>query len=301
MDHMMMGGGTPGTDASGLHSVGKSALLGVGLGALAAIGPDHMCTLATLTMGRGRGNEMWPAIKVGVSWSIGHSFGMVTTCLLAIVFQLWARIDQWSRYGDYLAGALMIFLGIYFLCKESQYLEKGSDGKFVAKPCCSGHGHGHGHGHVHGSSSNEQQEGEGESQPLVGPPRETSTFRADVWGAVVGLVQGMLCPSCLLGVSFAGQFSSATPTGCLGISVFVAALLVCSSFCTALVLFVMLSGVKAFGDALSLSMPIFYRGSCVVTITMGVSWMALAHYGGLHFIDYGDELEHHAAHSLFEG
>jgi ABC-type nickel/cobalt efflux system permease component RcnA len=314
--------------ASGIITIlpPRAALLGLGLGMLSAIGPDHVCTLMTISIGAGNRTFM-SAIKTGISWSVGHSFGMVIVCLVFMSLQQMAKIDQWSTYGDYFAGALMTTLGLYFLLFEYKYLEKTQEGTYVAKPCCSGHQHTFNHesyynyGGVRSDDCNTEDEScqaqicfpcnhglygaadeeACEKQPLLAAsfcervPKEVAgdEQRLDFWGVIVGLVQGVCCPSCLLGVSFAGQFTGKAMTVApLSILTFIVSLVVSSSICTGFMLCGLLSAFKCLGNNFSLSMGTIYRMTCCFTLVMGITWCILAHYNVLRFLDIAENLEH---------
>jgi hypothetical protein len=77
-----------------------AALTGLGSGALHAVaGPDHVLSLAPLSVGRLRG-----AWRIGLSWGLGHGAGTLLLALLASALPLEA-ISAWAARAAGLALA----------------------------------------------------------------------------------------------------------------------------------------------------------------------------------------------------
>lgn len=80
-----------------------AALTGLGSGALHAVaGPDHVLSLAPLSVGRARG-----AWRVGLAWGLGHGGGTLLLALLASLLPLEA-IGPWAAR---LAGVALAATG----------------------------------------------------------------------------------------------------------------------------------------------------------------------------------------------
>jgi hypothetical protein len=231
---------------------------------------------------------------------------MVMICLLAGLLQTEVNIDKWSRYGDFLAGAVMAALGLFLLIFEHKFLERRSDGDYDIK-CCNGHSvHGsdcyvHDHAnHEHNPDECEVCTGvDDEHQPLLGTQTQIRRQKvlADFWGAAVGLMQGMCCPSCLLGVIFAGQFGEGIHPSFSRLATFVLCLLLSSCISTSLVLCGLVHLGNLAGDKLEMNVKTVYRCCCAFTVSMGITWILLAYLDKVHILEVPDDvLDFHKSH-----
>jgi hypothetical protein len=84
-----------------------AALAGLGSGAIHAVsGPDHLLSLAPLSVGTGR--RAW---RVGLLWGLGHALGTLL-CAAAVAMAAAALdLDVLSTYGDRLAGVALLVTG----------------------------------------------------------------------------------------------------------------------------------------------------------------------------------------------
>mmetsp|Transcript_84550 Transcript_84550/g.217826 ORF Transcript_84550/g.217826 Transcript_84550/m.217826 type:complete len:391 (+) Transcript_84550:87-1259(+) len=108
-------------------------------GTVHVVGPDHLGTLMTLAVAASKEG----AFRVGAMWGLGHSFGMVLIGVIFCIFHgiVKFNVESWEHVGDYVVGVSMILCAIYFFLRESQFLERKSDGTYVQKGCaCHGPG-----------------------------------------------------------------------------------------------------------------------------------------------------------------
>lgn len=292
------------------------------MGALIPIEPDHLCSIIALNAGV---RKAWPAFLGGLAWGVGHSIGMLTFCVIFLPLQSLIRVGLWEHYGNYIAGLLLIGIGCYFMANESKYLEVAEDGSWVPKQeacsCCQTldfhvHSHAHpGHAHAAGQGCSSQtadhehcEQGdccasgldpEAESTPLLAPeekagkPIEKSLLPFSVGelrGGLVGMLQGLCCPSCIAGLAFIGQMGAQHPSGLEIMSFFV--------ICFASVVFfsaIISVAVVAFGRScshlFSTSTRTIFRASCIFSIALGTAWIALNACGRLHVIEYTHPIE----------
>lgn len=278
-------------------------LLGWLLGALIPIEPDHLCSLIALNAGV---SKPWPAFVGGATWGLGHSFGMLGMCLIYLPLQAVVSIDIWEHYGNYVAGVLLLCIGIYFLVYESSYLEEKAEGEWMPKrhscSCCHSHAE---HEVFSGTKfSNRHSEGqdgfdpESERTPLL-PPEEhaesgekssLSAFWGQTRGAVIGMVQGLCCPSCIAGLAFIGQVGAQHP-GYLDEVLFFTVGFVSLIFCSAIISSGIVVLSKSVAGCCSMSTRSLYRAACVFSIVVGATWIALNSCGSLHVIQYTDAME----------
>lgn len=267
------------------------------MGALIPIEPDHLCSLITLNASV---REPWVAFAGGAKWGIGHSIGMVAFCLIFLPLQSLIHMSVWEHYGNYVAGMLLVGIGIYFFANESEYLEITDDGSWVPKEvacgCCNGHT-----AHNHGRPADEAGstwDPESEEAPLLksgaktSHPAETSQFVSlgDLKGALIGLVQGLCCPSCIAGMAFVGQMGAQHPSG-LDIACFFTMFLLSLIICSGLVSFGVVVVGRICSSRSTFSTKTVFRFACFLSIALGVTWMLLNACGRLHVIQYTEVIE----------
>jgi len=294
------------------------------MGALIPIEPDHLCSLIALNAGT---RKPWPAFLGGMSWGLGHSVGMLVFCCIFLPLESLVNVEVWEYYGSYVAGLLLCAIGLYFLWNELKYLETTDDGSWVPKAdaCCACHSHpvyspqvrslhpGHGCCPTSNSGCNhshDELDVETEKAPLIpaqdkhGPsvPEEAKASKRsweDFKGALVGLLQGLCCPSCIAGVAFVCQMGAqrhtTLDTVCFFVVCFVS--IVLSSGCVS-ALCVLLGGYC--GTYLSFGTRTLYRSACIFSVVVGVVWIVLNAFGKLHVIDYTHGLEHQL-HTMASG
>jgi len=73
-------------------------------------GPDHLAALAPLSLQARR--RAW---AVGLRWGVGHSSGVLVVAALAFGLRQAVALDHLSGWGERLAGASMIVLGLWGL------------------------------------------------------------------------------------------------------------------------------------------------------------------------------------------
>ena len=71
-------------------------------------GPDHLCALATLSVG-----NSWKAMALGVRWGLGHSTGLVVVAVIFISLKGNMDLGKIGQYSNSVLGVFMITIGIY--------------------------------------------------------------------------------------------------------------------------------------------------------------------------------------------
>lgn len=278
------------------------------------IGPDHLGTLMALTTL----TTPQRAFRVGLSWAMGHCLGMVLVgCLLLGVDKLAAiNVEAWEHWGDYFIGVSMVVVGVYFILRESHYLQEMPDGTHTLKPCaCHGSGGGaHAHSPAAASlvarprraqfcseysapSEKDDSEDPEESAPLIEREISQDDERPISWhqhmmeernlkGAVLGICQGVCCPMGLVGLSFLASLPVA------GLVAFMVTFVTLSSLGTAC-LAMLWAHVTRKGIVQGLQARLVYRFSCAFTLALGIVWLVANLYGVLDKVDYTAALHHH--------
>lgn len=100
-----------------------AALAGIGSGAVHAVaGPDHLLSLAPLSVGRAR------AWRVGLAWGLGHALG--TLAAAAILFAAVDVLDLHGaeRWGERLAGLALVGMGGWGIHRARRQVQGGAIG-----------------------------------------------------------------------------------------------------------------------------------------------------------------------------
>jgi len=290
--------------------------IGALCGAINVIAPDHLGTLMTLSALC----ALQEAFYIGVWWGIGHSVGTILICCVVMVLKALAvaGIDAYEHYGEYIVGASLIFCALYFAFNEHKYLKEKEDGTVAAVPCschsfsvqphtsnidtnpdlactpCTGTMTPMPKSGSTPSASkktscfdpHEDAEVQ-ENTPLL--PHNGNADRSDelssgrgIEGACIGLIQGMCCPTGLVGISFVARMGNSTE-----IVVFLTAFILVSVVGTGLVA-VGWSVITDKGMGDYVGPRIVYRGSCVFTLVLGIAWISATYSGWS--IDYTDQI-----------
>jgi hypothetical protein len=316
------------TDQTDTHWIFSNPVtLGVGLGLL-LIGPDHLGTLmalSTLTTG-------FASFKVGFAWGVGHSIGMILIVPLFFLLKklstkTWnVSMDSWEYYGDYCIGASMILISFYFVLYEHHYIERKDDGTFNMKSCgccdqieaeatttdrsdnenpnlreiCSKYGAAspkklasQSSGDASRSFSNLNGQSGSAWNTLWKP-----IFSGRDWqGAAVGILQGLCCPTGLMGIGFMGKIGTNSSFAVL--MAFAVVFLITSGMGSGAITFGW-GTLSSRGFASCCSPRMMYLSSCVATGLLGLIWVVANAAGVLHHINYAEKLHPHHAMENFE-
>ena len=94
-----------------MSDVSMLVVAGAGLvaGALHVLsGPDHLAAVAPLAAG-----STEPRWRAGFSWGIGHTGGVLTVGVLALLFRGLLPIDEISSWSEQLVGVALIAVGVW--------------------------------------------------------------------------------------------------------------------------------------------------------------------------------------------
>ncbi|AGC44977.1 hypothetical protein MYSTI_03671 [Myxococcus stipitatus DSM 14675] len=90
------------------------ALAGVGSGALHALaGPDHLLSLAPLSVGRRQG-AWW----VGLMWGLGHGLGTLLAAGALLVLLSAVHLEFVDRWAERVAGLALLGMGVWGLTRR---------------------------------------------------------------------------------------------------------------------------------------------------------------------------------------
>merc|ERR1711907_11279 len=112
-------------------------------------------------------------------------------------------------------------------------------------------------------------------------------------GLLIGLTQGILCPTSLMGVGFAGKFSTVRPS-VFQIVWFLVGVTFFTIFFSVTIVMAILILISCCSSTSSTSIRPIYISSCILTIALGVAWIVLSHTGHINLLEGGG----HVAHKL---
>lgn len=75
-------------------------------------GPDHLAAVTPLAIENK--NKSW---MVGISWGIGHVFGMLLIGALFILFKEYIPVEAISEHSEKLVGIVLVLIGIWAIIK----------------------------------------------------------------------------------------------------------------------------------------------------------------------------------------
>eukprot|EP00929_Paragymnodinium_shiwhaense_P115575 TRINITY_DN84545_c0_g1_i1.p1 TRINITY_DN84545_c0_g1~~TRINITY_DN84545_c0_g1_i1.p1 ORF type:complete len:379 (+),score=28.57 TRINITY_DN84545_c0_g1_i1:107-1243(+) len=160
-------------------SVSTAVLFGLLCGLLQMLGPDHLCTLMSLSTSL----QAQAALGIGAAWGMAHCSGTVLVCVLlqALRARGWVNGESWEHYGDYVVGGSLVLVSIYFALRESQFLSEDSEGNVTVHSCdCHG---GAAHEHLtaqhaqHGHGDEEEGAAGSTLSRRIPPPRARASVR----------------------------------------------------------------------------------------------------------------------------
>lgn len=263
------------------------------------LGPDHLCTIMTLSACQGS-----EAFWFGVRWAEGHVVGMAIVGCVVTLLNISAgghAFEAYEHYADYIIGVLLIAFGTYFLCRADRFFDEQWNpsqatcachahltpelkGHSKAKEHALGHSHGHGHGHGDqengGDQSNHTPAQPTEKTSLIKPKGGVTDEMARRNGSVlVGFVQGLCCPGGLVGILFLKQY---TPVEMV--------VFMCVFFCITILAMgglAMLYGVLTRRYLTSATVArVVYYASCSMSILFGTLWLTLNLTGHLSILGH---------------
>lgn len=231
------------------------------------LGPDHLCTIVTLSACQGA-----EAFWFGVRWAGGHLTGMAVIGMLFTFLNAAhspsVNFETYEHYAYYCVGFLLMFMGGYFI----MYADKYFDAEWTPKQAsCACHAHpeepldrnrygASGYGSGDAEALHDHPEKIHGLKSLVGM-RETSSI-------LVGFAQGIACPAGVVGMVFLKQYN--TVEMCIFISMFFAVTTL------AMGVLAMTYGMltRSCISSKILGRSIYYA-SCGLSLSLGALWIFL--------------------------
>jgi len=245
------------------------------------LGPDHLCTIVTLSACQGS-----EAFWFGVQWAGGHLSGMVLigTVVALLNSQVSGEtIEAYEHYADYAVGFMLIAFGSYFIVNADKYFDaewspKQASCACHAKEASSGHDGGN---HVPSYG--------GIPEPIKGHHAFAMDAR-QTGSTLVGFVQGVACPAGIVGMVFLKQY---TP---MEMCIFLPMFFTVTTLAMGLLAMAYGMLTKNCISSAVLGRGIYYA-SCTLSVTLGIAWLALNYTHRLDALLGHDHDHHHHGHS----
>mmetsp|Transcript_59484 Transcript_59484/g.110094 ORF Transcript_59484/g.110094 Transcript_59484/m.110094 type:complete len:295 (-) Transcript_59484:82-966(-) len=234
------------------------------------LGPDHLCTIITLSACQGA-----QAFWFGVTWALGHVAGLAVVGLAVMLMDVNASttwVKAFEHAADYVLGIVLILFGAWYWYGAEKYFDANWKPKEASCAC---------HAHLleeedlccHPAGS---EEGSGdETQPLLPPPahhHEGVHIARRLSSMALGFLQGVACPAAALGFLFLRDYG--WREGIAFSMVFVVA----TTF--AMGMLAMGYGQLTQKLASKAMTRIIYYCSCGLSILLGGAWLVVAYTYG---------------------
>jgi len=231
------------------------------------LGPDHLCTIVTLSACQGA-----EAFWFGVRWAGGHLTGMAVIGTICASLNA-AKIgnldfEVYEHYAYYCVGFMLMFMGAYFILYADKYFDAewaprqascachANPDQPIAKKMPDDYGSGDEEAH-HGHPKVEKVHGTG---PFFGS--------REMGSVLFGFLQGMACPAGVVGMVFLRQY------GPVEMVVFITIFFIVTTL--AMGLLAMAYGILTRSCVTSkvLGRNIYYA-SCALSLSLGALWIVL--------------------------
>lgn len=228
------------------------------------LGPDHLCTIVTLSACQGA-----EAFWFGVRWAGGHLSGMAVIGLLfaTLNHHSYINLETYEHYAYYGVGFMLMFIGAYFILFADKYFDEEWSPRKATCACHSDH---------HGEST------------LLAPKEDTSSYgnQAEVkdlkkshavkpiagfreMGAVlVGFIQGIACPAGVVGMVFMKQYNL------VEMAIFITIFFVVTTLAMGLLAMTYGMLTRSCVSSAVLGRTIYYL-SCGLSLMLGAVWVVL--------------------------
>lgn len=229
------------------------------------LGPDHLCTIATLSACQGT-----EAFGFGVRWAGGHiaGLGLVAVVLAVLGANCSSEAVQgYEHYADYGIGALLVIFGGYFIMNSGKYFDVEWNPNFAGCAC-----------HSHSSQADSEILHEEEHLPLRPKAREGDAAGHEkhdgglrrAGSTLMGFVQGVACPGGIVGMGFLHQYIRSFWQLLLFVSIFFVVTSLAMG-CLAMAYGVL---TQRYFTSATLGRAI-YCASCLLSILLGLAWIIL--------------------------
>lgn len=262
------------------------------------LGPDHLCTIVTLSACQGA-----EAFWFGVRWAGGHLTGMAVIGTI-VGFLNAAKIgslnfEVYEHYAYYMVGCMLISMGLYFILNAEKYFDAEWAPKQASCAC-----HAHPDQDSRLAKNNAEDYGSGDEEAHHGHPKadKKAAIKAFVQvpgmresgSMLIGFAQGIACPAGVVGMVFLKQY------GPLEMVIFITIFFMVTTLAMGLLAMGYGMLTRSCVSSKVLGRSIYYT-SCALSLCLGVLWIVLNATNNLdawlgHDHDHGHGVHDHGAH-----
>lgn len=262
------------------------------------LGPDHLCTIVTLSACQGA-----EAFWFGVRWAAGHLTGMATIGTLCAFLHFMhpnLSFEAYEHYAYYGVGFLLMFMGTYFILYADRYF----DAEWAPRQAsCACHAPKEAEDTIVPSNMSGYGSGDPEAHDHSNPEKKQHGLKQfgmrEMGSVAVGFAQGIACPAGIVGMVFLKQYSPVEMVIFL-VMFFTVTTLAMGGLAAA---YGMLT--RNFVSSKILGRSIYYA-SCALSLSLGALWIYLNATHRLdavlgHHHDHGEHGHSHSEHSHQHG
>lgn len=232
------------------------------------LGPDHLCTIVTLSACQGA-----EAFWFGVRWASGHLTGMAVIGTV-VGFLNAAKIgnlnfEVYEHYAYYMVGFMLMAMGGYFIMNADKYFDAEWAPKQASCAC-------HAQPEQPIAKNGAEDYGSGDEESHHGHPKAEKKVQnfmnmprgREAGSVLVGFAQGIACPAGVVGMVFLKQY------GPVEIVIFLTIFFMVTTLAMGLLAMAYGMLTKSCVSSKVLGRSIYYF-SCGLSLTLGALWIFL--------------------------
>lgn len=260
------------------------------------LGPDHLCTIVTLSACQGA-----EAFWFGVRWASGHLTGMAVIGTI-VGFLNAAKVgnldfEVYEHYAYYMVGFMLMGMGLYFILNADKYFDAEWAPKQASCAC-------HAHPDQPLATNKAEDYGSGDEEAHHGHPKADKKVAAklglaqgghrEIGSVLVGFMQGIACPAGVVGMVFLKQY------GPVEMVIFITIFFMVTTLAMGLLAMAYGTLTRSCVSSKVLGRSIYYA-SCGLSLSLGALWIILNATHNLdsllgHDHDHGAHGHGHGAH-----
>jgi ABC-type nickel/cobalt efflux system permease component RcnA len=260
---------------------------GVVAGVLHVImGPDHLCTIVTLSACQGA-----EAFWFGVRWAGGHLSGMLVIGLLiaGLNHHYHGHFDfeTYEHYALYCVGFMLMFIGGYFILFADKYFDEEWNPRQGSCACHADH-----QAEAKLLSNDRDNSSYGSSHADIADFKKSHGVKPihdfrEMGSVLVGFVQGIACPAGVVGMVFMKEYNLAEM--CIFLTIF----FIVTTLAMGLLAMTYGMLTRSCVSSAVLGRTIYYA-SCGLSLTLGAAWIVLnANYRLEAWLGHDHDHSHH--------
>jgi ABC-type nickel/cobalt efflux system permease component RcnA len=230
------------------------------------LGPDHLCTIVTLSACQGA-----EAFWFGVRWAGGHLSGMLVIGLLFLGMNEHyghLNLEIYEHYAYYGVGFMLMFIGGYFIVFADKYFDAEWSPKQASCACHADHDH-----------QEDKPLAAARGAPTYGSHEDVVDLKKshsvkpiagfrEMGSVLIGFIQGIACPAGVVGMVFMKEYNL------VEMCIFVMMFFIVTTLAMGLLAMTYGMLTRSCVSSAVLGRSIYYV-SCGLSLTLGAVWVVL--------------------------